>query len=163
MVKQIYEGEWPMISLADLKKNINMLLISKTGYKVYGREVQNGFDRPSFFVEFLLTGSDFETQNFTSNKLTVNITYFQVERQDRNYSDLENIKIFESLRNLIGMDLQVGTRVLHPQNFRMNYMGENQDIMQMSFDLDYLDTTDRQRDTEETASTLEINLNLGGN
>lgn len=147
-----------MISLSDIKSSINQLLINQFSYKVYGREVVKGFVRPSFFVEFLQSGTDFETQNFTSNKLTVIITYWQVESQYNGYSDLENIKMFDSLKNLFSMNLQVLTRVLHPQNYRMNYMGENQDIFQMSFDIDYLDDTGRQMNTEPTMETLTLNL-----
>lgn len=147
-----------MITLADIKSSINHILDEKIGYKVYGREISQGFTRPCFFVELLPTGSDSETQNFSSNKLTVIITYFQKMSQCTGYSDLENIKMYDSLKNLFAMNLPVKTRILHPQNARVAYTGENIDILQFSFDLDYFDTTGRTRNTEELAESITINI-----
>ncbi|HEX2986096.1 MAG TPA: hypothetical protein VHO71_04700 [Caproiciproducens sp.] len=147
-----------MILLTDIKSSINQQLKNKFHYKIYGREIKDDFDRPCFFVELLPSGSDAETQNFTSNKLTVIITYFQVLQQDKGYSDLENIKMFDSLKELFKLNLPVGSRTLHPQNIRSAYTGDNLDILQTSFDLDYFDGTGRQRNTEEPASSVNVNL-----
>lgn len=150
-----------MLTLVDIKTAINTLLKNKFKYKVYGREVRDGFDRPSFFVELLPTGMDYETQNFTSNRLTVIITYFQPISQEKGYSDLDNITMYASLKDLFGMKLAVGTRYLTINNFRAEYTGENLDILQVYFDLPFFDTTDRQRDTEPLMETIEVNMKEG--
>jgi hypothetical protein len=147
-----------MIALSDIKSAVNQLLTSKFGYKVYGREVVKGFARPSFFIELLPSGSDTETQNFTSNKLTVIITYFQQMSQYNNYSDIDNVNMYDTISKLFGMNLSVGTRTLHPQNIRAEYTGDNLDILQASFDLDYLDDTGRVMNTEETVASLSLKL-----
>lgn len=147
-----------MISLTDIKSSVDQRLTNKTSFEVYGREITDGFDRPCFFVELLPNGSDAETQNFTSNKLTVIITYFQELQQDKGYSDLENIKMYDTLKDLFKLNLSVGSRTLHPKNIRSGYTGDNLDILQVSFDIDYFDSTGRQRNTEEPASSVNVNL-----
>ena len=147
-----------MISLTDIKSSVDQRLTDKTSFEVYGREIKDGFDRPCFFVELLPNGSDAETQNFTSNKLTVIITYFQELQQGKGYSDLENIKMYDTLKDLFKLNLSVGSRVLHPKNIRSGYTGDNLDILQVSFDLDYLDGTGRQRNTEGSATSVNVNL-----
>jgi hypothetical protein len=147
-----------MILLTDIMTVVNKMLFDKFGYKTYGREITEGFDRPSFFVDFLLTASDTENQNYTSNKLTVKIVFFPAQSKVRGNSDLVNLTMYDNIRRLFGNSIQVGSRYLHPQNFRMDYAGQNQDVMQTSFDIDYFCDTDFTRDTEEKMTDISLNL-----
>jgi hypothetical protein len=147
-----------MLTLVGIKSSINKLLIDKFAYPIYGREVQEGFKRPSFFVEILPSNSNLETQNFNSNKLIVIITYFQEMQQGKIYSDLDNIKMYDSLRSLFSAGLRVLDRHLTPQNIRSDYADTNKDILQFSFDLNYFDTTGWVINTEPTATDVVMGL-----
>lgn len=140
-----------MITLVDIKAAINTLLKDKYGFKVYGREVKEGFDRPSFFVELLADGTDAENVNFTSNSLTAIITYFQDVP-----SDLDNIKKFDEIKGLFMPKLFVKNRYLTVSNFRYEYA--DTDFMQMYFNLNYFDETENA--TESVPLTQEVYLNL---
>lgn len=138
-----------MLTLTDIKSAINTLLINKYGYKVYGREVKEGFDKPSFFVEFLPNGTNIENQNFTSNSLTVVITYLQDV-----LSDLDNIKKYDEIKALFMPKLLVKGRYLTVSDFRYEYA--DTDYMQIYFNLNYFDTSGRARDTEPAATSVTI-------
>lgn len=143
-----------MLALTDIKTAINTLLINKLGYKVYGNEVKEGFDKPSFFVELLPNGTNVENQNFTSNMLTVVITYFQ-EIHTYQDTDLSNIKVYDVIKALFMPKLLVKGRYLTVSDFRFEYT--NDDFMQIYFNLNYFDTSDRVRDTEPAATSVTIN------
>ena len=138
-----------MLALTDIKLAINTLLKNKYGYKIYGREVKEGFDRPSFFVELLPNGTNIENQNFTSNSITVVITYFQDV-----FSDLDNIKKYDEIKALFMPKLLVKDRYLTVSDFRYEYA--DTDYMQIYFNLNYFDTSGRTRDTEPVATEITI-------
>lgn len=143
-----------MLALADIKLAISTLLKNKYGFKIYGREVKEGFDKPSFFVEILPAGTNIENQNFTSNSITVVITYFQDV-----LSDLDNIKKYDEIKALFMPKLLVKDRYLTVSNFRYEYV--DTDFMQIYFDINYFDSSDRQRDTEPLMQTIYTNLKEG--
>mgnify|MGYP001232335933 FL=1 len=142
-----------MLTLVDVKAAINALLKDKYGYKVYGREVKEGFETPSFFVELLVDGMNAENVNFTSNTLTVIITYFQSEP-----SDLDNIKKYDGIKALFMPKLVVKDRHLTTGNFRYEYA--DTDFMQIYFDLNYYDGT--TKDEGDLPLTGKIYLNFKG-
>lgn len=142
-----------MLALTDIKAAINTLLINKFGYKVYGNEVKEGFDKPSFFVELLPNGTNIENQNFTSNSLTVIITYFQ-DIHSYLDTDLNNIKVYDEIKALFMPKLLVKDRYLTVSDFRYEYA--DTDYMQIYFNLNYFDTSDRTRDTEPVATEITI-------
>jgi hypothetical protein len=143
-----------LLALTDIKTAINTLLINKFGYKVYGNEVKEGFDKPSFFVELLPNATNTENQNFTSNLLTVVITYFQ-DIHSYLDTDLNNIKVYDEIKALFMPKLLVKDRYLTVSDFRYEYT--DTDFIQIYFNLNYFDTSGRVRDTEPVATEITIN------
>lgn len=119
-----------MITLIDIKKSINQVLKANfKDTKIYAGEVKEGFTRPSFFTSIIPITSEYETTNFTSNKLMIIINYFS-----ENETELENIKMYDELKKAFGMNLKVSQRSFLLKNIRSEIVDE---VLQFRFDLDY--------------------------
>lgn len=137
-----------MAKLSELNKAVNSVL--KSGfplYKIYAGEVTEGFQRPSFFTQVIPMAMDYETVNYKSNRLMVVITFF-----NESDTELENIKMFDSLVDLFGRTLNVGSRYLSLKNIRFS----NADgAPQFRFDLDYWSQLEKE-EKHELMKELEI-------
>lgn len=119
-----------MITLVDIKKSINQVLKANfKDTKLYAGEVKEGFTRPSFFTSIIPISFNYDTTNFTSNKLMVVINYFS-----ENETELENIKMYDELKKAFGMNLKVNDRFFLLKNIRSEIVDE---VLQFRFDLDY--------------------------
>lgn len=139
-----------MITLVDIKKSINQVLKANfPTIKIYSSDTKEGFTRPAFFTSIIPVTLDYETTNFTSNKLMVVINYFS-----ENETELENIKMYDELKKAFGMNLKVSQRSFLLQNIKSEIVDE---ILQFKFDLNYFDGIDKTEDNEK-ATNLEINI-----
>ena len=90
-------------------------------YRIYGKEIREGYDAPCFFTEILDRGSRAETKNFAKGGFSVRITYFQTAH---------------------------------------DYIGEYQDILQISIEIDYMENT-RKEDTGPVAGEIGVVVTQG--
>lgn len=119
-----------MIALIDIKKSINQVLKANfPTIKIYSSDTKEGFIRPAFFTQAIPITSDYETVNFTSNKLMIVINYFS-----ENGTELENIKMYDEIKKAFGMNLKVNQRSFLLKNIRSEIVDE---VLQFRFDLDY--------------------------
>lgn len=139
-----------MITLVDIKKSINQVL--KTNFpdvKIYSSDTKEGFNRPAFFTQIVPLTSDYETVNYTSNRLMVAIQYFS-----ESGTELENLKMDEDLRKAFGMTLKVNRRSFLLRNIRSEIVDE---VLQFRFDIDFYDGIAKPQEHEE-ATNLEISI-----
>lgn len=139
-----------MITLVDIKKSINNVLKNNfPDVKIYSSDTKEGFNRPAFFTQIVPLTSDYETVNYTSNRLMVAIQYFS-----ESGTELENLKMDADLRKAFGMALKVNQRSFLLQNIRSEIVDE---VLQFRFDLSFLDGIEKVQEHEE-AGSLEINI-----
>jgi len=139
-----------MITLVDIKKSINNVLKNNfPDVKIYSSDTKEGFNRPAFFTQIVPLTSDYETVNYTSNRLMVAIQYFS-----ESGTELENLKMDEDLRKAFGMTLKVNQRSFLLRNIRSEIVDE---VLQLRFDLHYLAGIEK---TEEHEVMKELNINL---
>ncbi len=139
-----------MITLVDIKKSINNVLKNNfPDVKIYSSDTKEGFNRPAFFTQIVPLTSDYETVNYTSNRLMVAIQYFS-----ESGTELENLKMDEDLRKAFGMTLKVNQRSFLLRNIRSEIVDE---VLQFRFDIDFYDGIDKTEDNEK-ATNLEINI-----
>lgn len=130
-----------MTSLVDIKKSINIILKTNfPGIKLYANEIVEGFVRPCMFTQMMPVSSDYDTVNFTSNKLMIVINYFSKDK-----TDLENIKMYDDLRKAFGMTLKVNNRYFLMQDIRTSTVDG---VLQFKFDLDYFVDIEKIDDRE---------------
>lgn len=115
------------------------LIKSKYNHKIYTDETIEGFKQPCFFVK-LVKRTDPQTVNFNSNSLAVVITFFASPKENKEIAYLD---MTDDLNLLFDTGFKVGERFIHVKNFTSERIGEKQDVLQVSINIDYLDATNR--------------------
>ena len=124
-------------------------------YKIYGKEIREWYDAPCFFTEILDKGSGAETKNFAKGGFTVKITYFQTEK-----NELDQLEKVDEIKDLFGLIFYVGNRKLTVGEFSHDYIGEYQDILQISIDIDYKENTQKE-DMAPVAQEIGVDITQG--
>ncbi len=124
-------------------------------YKIYGKEIREGYDAPCFFTEILDRGSRAETKNFAKGGFTVKITYFQTAK-----NELDQLEKVDEIKDLFGLIFYVGDRKLTIGDFSHDYIGEYQDILQISIEIDYKENTQKE-DTAPVAREIGVEVTQG--
>ena len=124
-------------------------------YKIYGKEIKEGYDAPCFFTEILDRGSRAETKNFAKGGFTIKITYFQKEK-----NELDQLEKVDEIKDLFGLFFCVGDRKLTVGEFSHDYIGEYQDILQISIEIDYKENTQKE-DTAPVAREIGVEVTQG--
>lgn len=141
------------IKYTEIKTAVNQLLRSKyRNYKIYGKEIKEGYTAPAFFTEILDKGSKSETKNFATGGFALKITYFQKEK-----NELDQLKKVDEIKDLFGLIFLVGERQLTVGEYSYDYVGEYSDILQISVDINYAENT-RKPETEPEAEEVGLNL-----
>lgn len=100
-------------------------------------------------------GSKGETKNFAQGGLTVKIIYFQKVK-----NELDQLEKVDAIKSLFGLLFCVGDRKLTVGDFSHDYIGEYQDILQISVEIDYKENT-RKKDTGQVAQELGVRVTQG--
>lgn len=140
-----------MITLVDIKKSINQVL--KTNFpdiKLYADEVEEGFTRPSFFTSIIPIIFNYDTTNYSSNKLMVVINYFS-----ENETELENLKMIDGLKKAYGMTLKVKDRYITLREIKTDI---TDGVLQFKFDLNFFDGIEITKEEYEIMKQLNMNL-----
>ena len=124
-------------------------------YKIYGKEIREGYDAPCFFTEILDRGSRAETRNFAKGGFTIKITYFQAEK-----NELDQLEKVDEIKDLFGLFFCVGDRKLTIGDFSHDYIGEYQDILQINIEIDYKENTQKE-DTAPVAREIGVEVTQG--
>ena len=124
-------------------------------YKIYGKEIREGYDAPCFFTEILDRGSRAETRNFAKGGFTVKITYFQTAK-----NELDQLEKVDEIKDLFGLIFCVGDRKLTIGDFSHDYIGEYQDILQINIEIDYKENTQKE-DTAPVAREIGVEVTQG--
>lgn len=140
-----------MITLVDIKKSINQVL--KTNFpdiKIYSSEVTEGFKRPCFFTSIIPILFNYDTTNYSSNRLMVVINYFS-----ENETELENLRMADALKNAHGMTLKVKDRYITLREIKTDI---TDGVLQFKFDLNFFDGVEITKEEYEIMKQLNINL-----
>lgn len=144
-----------MLSQAAVKTAANELLAEATGLKIYGREVTEGFDTPSVFVEIISKPFSHKTINFAKSGFALKITFFQTAPDE-----FEQLQMIDTVKEAFGMVFTVQNRKLTVNEITYDYVGQKEDILQISVEFDfYENTTPKQQG--EIARELDFRLIKG--
>lgn len=138
-----------MIKLTDIKLAINAVLKDNfPDCKRYADEIKEGFDRPCFFVQIFPVMFNYDTVNFSSNKLMIVLNYFS-----RDGTDLENLKMYDELKKAFGTTITAQGRHLALQDIRTDTADG---VLQFKFDLDFFDGITKDEEIHELMRELEL-------
>lgn len=144
---------------SDVLQETKDILESKFSYSIYAGEIVEGFKTPCFFIK-LIKRKDSQTTNFTNNPLSIIITYFASSEKNK---DIEYIDMIDDIELLFNTGFQVADRYLHINSIRDERIGEKQDILQITIEIEYLDSTNKKTNEEMgyiPATTLKTNMRL---
>jgi len=113
------------------------LLKTKYACKIYTDEIVKGFEQPCFFAKLIKTKNT-ETKNVNSNNLAIILTYYADPSVNKQLAFLDMVDV---INELFGIGFQVADRYLHIKNIQTERIGEEQDILQVTIRIDYLDST----------------------
>ena len=117
---------------------------------VYSDEVLDEFTMPCFFVKLLMS-SEMQTKNFIKRNVTIIATYFP----SNEYKDEEHyLTVFDKFLLLFQIGFPVGDRYLHVDDIQQDRVGEEDDILQITMDITFMDTTGRIEKMKEEGITM---------
>lgn len=139
-----------MVTLVDLNKSINKVLKSQfSTIKRYSNDIEEGFKKPCFFTQIVPMTMDYETVNFTSNKLMIVINYFSKDEKEK-----DHLQIDANLRRAFGMTLKVNQRSFLLQNIRSERVDR---VLQFRFDMNFFDGIEKQ-EIHELMDELDLEI-----
>ncbi|NNJ32648.1 phage tail terminator family protein [Lacrimispora defluvii] len=122
-----------MIEYQELICALNGLLGNKfPDIQKYGNDTTEGWKKPYFFIECIPGVTTYETINFAKRSCVLKITYYQ-----ETVNEPDQLHKVEEIRKLIGMKFCVGSRKLDVKGYNHDYVGEYNNILQISVELDW--------------------------
>ena len=148
--------------MADIVKQIDILnqigITLKTEFKstVYSDEILEDFAKPCFFIKCLCTNIP-QTKNITKKRLSIIVTYFpkNTDKNEIHYAD-----VMDRLQALFQRGIPVKERYLHVNEFLIERVGKEQDIIQVTIRLDYLERIIRPKEQSELMEEMQMKVKI---
>ncbi len=141
-----------MILINDIYMAIKSLLKSKyPEINIYGNEVTEGFDKPSYFISLIPKQISNEGINFKLKAYTVLINYFQSAT-----NEIDNLQKADEIFELFGYFLTVNNKKLRITDSDYEFIGDNKNILQISINIEYFEANEK---TETSKVAQKISLN----
>ena len=124
-----------MVLYQDIARSVTIII--KEAFPnaiVYGDEVREGYKKPSFFIGIMPVSSINHTKSIKEEQLMITISYFSDTTES-----LKNYQVMQQLNVAIGQVLCVDNRRLTIQEMTTEKVGEDGDIYQITFDIDYFE------------------------
>ena len=106
---------------------------------VYGDEVREGYKKPSFFIGIMPVNSINHTKSIKEEQLLITISYFSDTTES-----LKNYQVMQQLKVAIGQVLCVDNRRFTIQELTTEKVGEDGDIYQITFDINYFELANNE-------------------
>lgn len=127
-----------MVTYADIIKEVNLILKKEyPDVKRYGTDTVDNAVPPYFFVEVVPLGISRESKNILKKSCSVKITFVQ-----KTIKQVEALNVIEHIFEVLGMTLDVGDRKFLVNNYSHEYIEDHGNIPQISFDLEWYESTE---------------------
>ena len=129
-----------MVLYQDIARAVTMII--KEAFPnaiVYGDEVREGYKKPSFFIGIMSVTSINHTKSIKEEQLLITISYFSDTTES-----LKNYLVIQQLKVAIGQVLCVDNRRFTIQEMTTEKVGEDGDIYQITFDINYFELANNQ-------------------
>lgn len=110
---------------------------------IYGDEVREGYKKPSFFISIMPVTSINHTKSIKEEQLMITISYFSDTTES-----LKNYQVMQQLKVAIGQVLCVDNRRFTVQELTAEKVGEDGDIYQITFDINYFELANDEPSSE---------------
>ena len=117
------------------------LVKKKFGCTVYSDEVLKNFGKPCFFAKLIATTRQ-QAKYIVRKTISIIFTYFPSENKK---NEINYMETYETMHALFAPGFKAGSRYLHTSEISQGRVGEDEDILQVTINLSYLDYLDRPK------------------
>lgn len=148
--------------MADVVKQIDILnqigIMLKTEFKstVYSDEILEDFAKPCFFIKCLCTNIP-QTKNITKKRLSIILTYFP---KDTDKNEIHYADVMDRLQMLFQRGIPLKKRYIHVNEFTIDRVGEEQDIIQIIIKMNYLEQIIRPYKHREIMEDMQLKMRI---
>lgn len=145
-----------IIKQIDILNQIGIMLKAEFKSTIYSDEILEDFAKPCFFIKCLCTNIP-QTKNITKKRLSIIATYFprNADKNEIHYAD-----VMDRLQTLFQRGIPVKERYLHINEFLIDRVGEEQDIIQTTIRLDYLERIIRPHKHHEIMEDMQLKMRI---
>lgn len=126
-----------MLKQTDIFKSV-ISKLNTLKLTIYTDEVAENYKTPCLFVKLIKVFSA-QTKNVNSNNLTIIVTYMFSKYESQ---QIQKLNFEDNIIDLFGHGLQINDRFLHTDNISYDMIGEDNDILQATIDITYIDSND---------------------
>ena len=109
---------------------------------IYGDEVREGYKTPSFFIGIMPVSSINHTKSIKEEQILITVSYFSNTTES-----LKNYRVMQELKVAFGQVLSVDNRKFTIQETNTEKVGEDGDIYQFTFDINYYELASSESDS----------------
>ena len=132
-----------MVLYQDIAKAVTMVIKGAfPNVPIYGDEVREGYKTPSFFVGIMPVSSINHTKSIKEEQLLITVSYFSNTSET-----LRNYQVMQKLKAAFGQVLSVDNRRFTIQETNTEKVGEDGDIYQFTFDINYYELASSESDS----------------
>lgn len=162
-----------MIDELTLKKALSSVIKSAfPNYHIYGQGIVEGYKYPAVFTELALTNMSDATINIVEKQYAATILYDNGKEPTAKEAD--NLKFVETLKKALQCiddrnrkrkmclkvaDSHTGNRYLHISNLSFVYIGNDLDMLQVRFQINFYDSEEIPY-TEPTMEHVDTEYNI---
>lgn len=145
-----------VVKQIDILNQISIMLKAEFKSTVYSDEILEDFAKPCFFIKCLCTNIP-QTKNITKKRLSIIATYFprNADKNEIHYAD-----VMDRLQTLFQRGIPVKERYFHLNEFMIDRVGEEQDIIQATIRLDYLEQIIRPKKQSELMEEMQMKVKI---
>lgn len=147
-----------VVKQIDILKQISSMLKTEFDCTVYSDEVLENFTKPCFFIKCLCTNIP-QSKNVTKKKISIIITYFpkKIDKNEMHYVD-----VMDRLQMVFEKGIQLKERYIHLNEFLIDRVGEEQDIIQATVRVEFLDRIIRPYQEAEIMEDVQMKVKING-
>jgi hypothetical protein len=141
-----------MLKMQTIQESFSEFL-QNHGYRATPNEKQEGFTRPTFFVEVFPTNITTETDYMSLVELSVELRWF-----DEHYTHQGHLAMADTLREiLMAQPLKIADRAMTVQSLNFD---KDEDALICEIDLEFMDDTGVAQPLYEPIQDLELQTNI---
>lgn len=143
---------------AEVLKKIIAMLTKEFGCKVYSDEVKEKFAKPCFFIAATSVMTP-QSVNWLQKELTILLTYYA---DTKNKNEIHYLDVVDRVQGLFPVGIQVNDRFLKIDSIEDGRAGEEQDILQITIVIPYLEHVVKPASTSELMGELRLSVTHDG-
>ena len=145
-----------VVKQIDILNQIGIMLKAEFKSTVYSDEILEDFAKPCFFIKCLCTNIP-QTKNITKKRLSIILTYFP---KDTDKNEIHYADVMDRLQMLFQRGIPLKKRYIHVNEFTIDRVGEEQDIIQIIIKMNYLEQIIRPYKHHEIMEDMQLKMRI---